>query len=54
MSDNIDPNNIKDLNDNLKALLETMSTAGIKTTKAGQSLGELAGFTKKPMISLQQ
>ena len=47
MSDNIDPNNIKDLNDNLKALLETMSTAGIKTTKAGQSLGELAGFTKK-------
>lgn len=47
MSDNIDPNNIKDLNDNLKALLETMSSAGVKTTKAGQSLGELAGFTKK-------
>jgi len=47
MSDNIDPNNIKDLNDNLKALLETMSSAGVKTTKAGQSLGELAGFTRK-------
>ena len=47
MSDNIDPEQIKDLNDNLKALLETMSTAGVKTTKAGESLGELMGFTKK-------
>jgi len=52
MADNIDPQQIDTLNENLKALIETMGGVAAKGPGVSKSLGEMAGLSKNANAAL--
>ena len=52
MADNIDPQQIDTLNENLKALIETMGGVAAKGPGVSKSLGEMAGLGKNANAAL--